>query len=107
MEARGPAEDPREHPQDDPVRWAVYDDRGRVVDRCWKLGHDDLAAIGAMAPDFGHSHAQFIDRQGESWRLVVRRVSAGNVSDEDREDSRGRRERPGNGGVGDRAGPRR
>jgi heavy metal sensor kinase len=80
---------PGEHPQDDPVRWAVYDDRGRVVDRCWELGPDDLAKIGAMAPDFGHVHARFIDSKGEVWRLVVRRVSAGNASDEESEDSRG------------------
>jgi two-component system, OmpR family, sensor kinase len=78
-----------EHPQDDPVRWAVYDDRGRVVDRCWELGPDDLSRIGAMAPDVGHVHARFIDSKGEVWRLVVRRVSAGNVSDEESEHSRG------------------
>ncbi len=81
---------PGEHPQDDPVRWAVYDGRGRIVDRCWKLGDDDLAAIAAMAPTYGHSHIQFTDRRGESWRLVVRRVSAGNVADEDHEESRER-----------------
>jgi heavy metal sensor kinase len=82
---------PGEHPQDDPVRWAVYDDRGRVVDRCWKLGDDDLAAIAAMAPGYRrHIHAQFVDRRGESWRLVVRRIGPGNVADEDREESRER-----------------
>ncbi len=80
---------PGEHPQDDPVRWAVYDDRGRVIDRCWQLGSDDLARIGAMAPDVGHKHAAFTDGKGESWRLVVRRVSAGNASDEEGEESHG------------------
>jgi heavy metal sensor kinase len=85
---------PGEHPQDDPVRWAVYDGRGRVVDRCWELGSDDLAKIRAMAPDFGHIHAVFTDRQGESWRLVVRRVSAGNAADEENEHP-GERRSPG------------
>ena len=74
---------PGEHPQDDPLRWAVYDDHGQIVDQCWKLGPDDLAAIGAMAPGVGHVHALFTDRKGGSWRLVVRRVSAGNASDDE------------------------
>jgi heavy metal sensor kinase len=80
---------PGAHPQDDPVRWTVFDDRGRVVDRCWELGADDLARIGAMAPSLGHIHARFLDSKGEPWRLVVRRVSAANTADKESEDSRG------------------
>ena len=66
---------PGAHPQDDPVRWAVYDDRGRVVDRCWELGPDDLARIGAMAPDFGHVHARSSTARGRSggWSSGVSR----------------------------------
>jgi heavy metal sensor kinase len=79
---------PGEHPGDDPLRWAVYNDRGRVVDRCWKLNNEDLAKIGAMAPEFGHIHTQFLDSKGESWRLVVRRISASQASDEDQQGSR-------------------
>jgi heavy metal sensor kinase len=79
---------PGEHPDDDPVRWAVYDDRGRILDRCWRLDPADLAKIGAMGPGLGHVHREFIDSKGESWRLVVRRISAGSASDEEEENSR-------------------
>ena len=67
---------PAAHPQDDPVRWAVFDDRGRPVDRTWELGNDDLDRIRAMAPGSSHIHVPFVDRDGRRWRLVLRRVSA-------------------------------
>jgi heavy metal sensor kinase len=76
---------PVAHPQDDPVRWAVFDDAGRVLDRTWELAAADLARIRALAPDSSHIHATFADRDGRQWRLAVRRISATSSGDEDRE----------------------
>ena len=36
---------PEAHPGEGPVRWAVFDDRGRPVDRTWDLGSADLTRI--------------------------------------------------------------
>ncbi len=74
------------HPQEDPVRWAVYDDRGRVVDRTWELGDEDLARVRALAPEHSHVHAGFVDRDHRIWRLALRRVSAVGPMDEEGEE---------------------
>jgi heavy metal sensor kinase len=74
---------PVAHPQEDPVRWAVYDDRGRVVDRTWELGSEDLARVRALAPEHGHVHIRFVDRGHRIWRLALRRVSAVAPGDEE------------------------
>jgi signal transduction histidine kinase len=64
--------------EEDPVRWVVSDGRAKVLEHCWKdLGDEDLHAILALSPDFGHIHGSFIDRGGRHWRLAVRRMQSG------------------------------
>ena len=66
------------HSQDAPVRWAVSNGRGEVVDHCWKdIRERDLARILGMGPTVGHAHSSFTDGDGRRWRLVVRRIQAG------------------------------
>jgi heavy metal sensor kinase len=78
---------PVTHPREDPVRWAVFDDRGRAVGRNWELGDEDLSRIRALAPESRHIHARFVDEEGRSWRLVLRRLSAVGAADEPDEES--------------------
>jgi heavy metal sensor kinase len=78
---------PVTHPQEDPVRWVVFDDRGRLVERTWDLGSEDLGRIRALAPDYSHIHARFVDRERRNWRLVVRRISAVGAGDEREDES--------------------
>jgi signal transduction histidine kinase len=64
--------------QDAPVRWAVANGRGEVIEYCWKgIREGDLAGIVGLSPDVGHAHNSFTDRDGRHWRLVVRRIQAG------------------------------
>jgi signal transduction histidine kinase len=64
--------------QDAPVRWAVSNGRGEVVDHCWKdIRERDLARILGLGPTVGHAHSSFTDGDGRHWRLVVRRIQAG------------------------------
>ncbi len=57
---------------DSGVRWAVLDSGGVVVGGCWKLAPVDRAEIYRRRPTVGHIHDSFTDREGRSWRLVVR-----------------------------------
>lgn len=59
-----------------PLSWAVFDGEGRLRDRRWDLGPDDLAAILAMVPADGHAHLSYTDRDGRRWRLALRRLRA-------------------------------
>ena len=91
---RSPAQPSR---SDEPVRWAVFDDRGR-------RGRSLLGArprrprrgSTSMAPAVGHSTPDsYAGKRADVWRLVVRASPAGNASDEESEDRRGRRGAPG------------
>jgi heavy metal sensor kinase len=59
---------------DVPVRWAVFDSHGSVVQRCWNVASDDLAEIYRRGPEFGHIHDSFVDHDGARWRIAVRRL---------------------------------
>ncbi len=65
-----------DHADEAPVRWAVFDGLGRLAEKSWDLGPEDLAAIRDMIPADGHSHVSYTDRDGRRWRLVLRRLRA-------------------------------
>ena len=64
------------HPQDEPVRWAVFDVRGRALDHSWDIRPQDLTVVSSLSPDAGHVHDEFTDQSGRQWRLVVRRIQS-------------------------------
>jgi heavy metal sensor kinase len=83
------------HPHDDSVRWAVFDGRGTIRDHSRGVDAGDFAEALKQAPDFGHVHLAAVGRDGESWRMVVRRVLPGPPDDDDKDDDHpARRGRP-------------
>ncbi|HEY2157536.1 MAG TPA: ATP-binding protein [Isosphaeraceae bacterium] len=64
------------HGDEAPVRWAVFDGTGRLREKHWDLGPDDLAAILDLVPAEGHSHVSYEGRDGRRWRLALRRLRA-------------------------------
>ncbi len=78
------------HPLDEPVRWAVFDVRGRALDHSWDIQSHDLTVVSSLSPDAGHIHDEFTDQSGRQWRLVVRRIlsRAAHRDKADRDDDR-------------------
>jgi heavy metal sensor kinase len=70
--------------EDDPsqVRWMVHDGRGQPVQRSRNLGRQDLRTGTATANDGWGQRAFDIDRDGQPWRVVQRRIlpEAGDTS---------------------------
>lgn len=59
---------------DEPVRWAVFDGRGVLIDRSWDIGPADIAGLLDLIPAVGHSHETYAGRDGRRWRLALRRL---------------------------------
>ncbi len=80
---------PGEHPQDDPVRWAVYDDRGRVIDRCWNWAATTWRRSGPWPRTSATNTSSSPTARGNrgGWSSVASRP--GNAADEEREESHG------------------
>ncbi len=55
----------------DEVRWTVHDDRGRRVDGSRNLGAEDLPG---QAPGAGDRGGHSVERAGEPWRVLWRRL---------------------------------
>jgi signal transduction histidine kinase len=72
--SRAPADEG--HGGEAPVRWAVFDGTGRLREKSWDIGPEDLAAIRDLVPTDGHSHLSYEDRDGRRWRLALRRLRA-------------------------------
>ena len=62
----------REH-----LRWMIFDDRGRRVDRSRNLDDADLTADWAPRPGEGGLPPRLIDRRGRAWQVARRRILPG------------------------------
>ncbi len=65
-----------DRPAEAPVRWAVFDGTGRLREKSWDIGPEDLETIRALVPADGHSHLSHEGRDGRRWRLALRRLRA-------------------------------
>ena len=59
------------------IRWAVYDERGELVDRCGGAEREELPVAHELIPDVGHTHLSLPSGNGNRWRLAARRLWAG------------------------------
>ena len=59
---------------DEPVRWAVFDGRGALIERSWDIGPEDIAGLLDLIPAAGHSHETYAGHDGRRWRLALRRL---------------------------------
>lgn len=59
------------HPDDEPVSWAAFDERGELLNRS---GDGDFTGALRMGPEIGHVHVTFVDPDARRWRVVVRRL---------------------------------
>ena len=64
------------HPHDDSVRWAVFDGRGTPLDLSRDARPDDFAGVLGLVPTVGHAHPTVAGRDGQPWRMAVRRLQA-------------------------------
>ena len=60
----------------DRLRWMVFDDRGRRVDRSRNLDGSALTTAWTPRPGVAHLPARLADRQGRTWRVSQRRIGA-------------------------------